>query len=202
MANFSLEDQYEGIVCGLDEVGRGPLAGPVVAACVIIPKEKRALPFIGDIKDSKKLSPAKRESLYAEIIQHFPYAIAEITPSEIDTINILQASLKAMKVAHDEIGGIEYALVDGNRAPELSSIAITVVKGDQKSKSIAAASIIAKVYRDRIMHSLAQEFPHYGWDRNSGYPTQEHRDAILKHGITSAHRKSFAPVRKFLETCQ
>lgn len=202
MTDFSLEDQCDGIVCGLDEVGRGPLAGPVVAACVVIPKDKRMLDFISEIQDSKKLSAKKREELYDKITTHFPYAIAEITPEEIDDINILQASLKAMKTAHDTLDNIEYALVDGNKAPQLSSQTTTVVKGDSKSKTIAAASIIAKVHRDRIMLALSKQYPHYGWSNNSGYPTKQHRAAIQEHGITPHHRKSFAPVRNFIESQQ
>ncbi len=202
MTDFSLEDQCDGIVCGLDEVGRGPLAGPVVAACVIIPKDKRMLDFISEIQDSKKLSAKKREELYDKITTHFPYAISEITPEEIDDINILQASLKAMKTAHDTLDNIEYALVDGNKAPQLSSQTMTVVKGDSKSKTIAAASIIAKVHRDRIMLALSKQYPHYGWSNNSGYPTKQHRAAIQEHGITPHHRKSFAPVRNFIESQQ
>lgn len=202
MTDFSLEDQCDGIVCGLDEVGRGPLAGPVVAACVIIPKDKRMLDFISEIQDSKKLSAKKREELYDKITTHFPYAIAEITPEEIDNINILQASLKAMKTAHDTLDNIEYALVDGNKAPPLSSQTMTVVKGDSKSKTIAAAAIIAKVHRDRIMLALSKQYPHYGWSNNSGYPTKQHRAAIQEHGITPHHRKSFAPVRNFIESQQ
>lgn len=202
MTDFSLEDQYDGTVCGLDEVGRGPLAGPVVAACVVIPKDKRMLDFISEIQDSKKLSLKKREELYDKITTHFPYAISEITPEEIDDINILQASLKAMKTAHDTLDNIEYALVDGNKAPQLSSQTTTVVKGDSKSKTIAAASIIAKVHRDRIMLALSKKYPHYGWSSNSGYPTKQHRAAIQEHGITPHHRKSFAPVRDFIESQQ
>lgn len=202
MTDFSLEDQCDGIVCGLDEVGRGPLAGPVVAACVVIPKDKRMLDFISEIQDSKKLSLKKREELYDKITTHFPYAISEITPEEIDEINILQSSLKAMKTAHDTLDNIEYALVDGNKAPQLSSQTTTVVKGDSKSKTIAAASIIAKVHRDRIMLALSKQYPHYGWSNNSGYPTKQHRAAIQEHGITPHHRKSFAPVRNFIESQQ
>ena len=204
MPDFSYEDNCDisgnARVCGLDEVGRGPLAGPVVASCVVIPKEKRGLDFVADLNDSKKLSPQKREYLYDKIMEHFPCSIAEISPEEIDEINILQASLKAMKLAHDKVGAIEYALVDGNKAPNLSSNITTIVKGDSKSKSIAAASILAKVHRDRIMLKLARQYPHYGWESNSGYPTKQHREAIIEHGITEHHRKSFAPVRKFIES--
>lgn len=199
MADFSLEEQYDGIVCGLDEVGRGPLAGPVVAACVIIPAEKRKLEFIADIKDSKKLSAKKRDALYQDIIENFPYSICEIAPKEIDQINILQASLKAMKDAHDAMDTtIDVALVDGNKAPDLESKAVTVVKGDTKSKTIAAASILAKVHRDRLMHRLDKECPQYGWAKNSGYPTAQHRAALKEYGVTPYHRQSFAPVRELL----
>ena len=202
VADFSLEDKYSGIVCGIDEVGRGPLAGPVVAACVIIPNNMRNLDFVVDIRDSKKVSSKKREYLFEKITSIFPYAISEISPQEIDKINILQASLLAMKKAHDQIEGIENSLVDGNKTPDIRSNAIAVIKGDQKSKSIAAASIIAKVYRDRIMSDISKEYPHYGWNRNSGYPTKEHREALLIHGVTAHHRRSFKPVSDIIESEQ
>ncbi len=203
MPDFSIENQYEGVVCGLDEVGRGPLAGCVVAACVIIPKDMRKLDFIDDINDSKKLSAKKRDYLYDKIMEHLPCSIAEISPQEIDEINILQASLKAMKLAfeklnHIDLNHIDHALVDGNKAPALPCSVTTVIKGDSKSKSIAAASIIAKVYRDRIMIELDKECPQYGWASNSGYPTAKHRAAIEEFGITDYHRKSFAPVKRFI----
>ncbi len=199
MPDFSLENQYEGIICGLDEVGRGPLAGPVVGACVIIPKDMRKLDFVTDINDSKKLSAKKREYLYNKIIEYFPHAIIEISPQEIDKINILKASLKAMKLACEEIGKIDHALVDGNKAPALPCDLTTIVKGDSKSKTIAAASIIAKVHRDRIMKKLSEQYPHYGWANNSGYPTAQHRAAIEQFGITEHHRKSFAPIKNFVQ---
>ncbi|MGH1376849.1 MAG: ribonuclease HII [Alphaproteobacteria bacterium] len=202
MTDFSLEEEHTGTVCGLDEVGRGPLAGPVVAACVVIPKGKRTLDFIADIQDSKKLSLKKREHLYQKITEHFPYAISEISPKEIDEINILQASLQAMKTAFNEIQDIDHALVDGNKAPDLSCPTTTVIKGDAKSKTIAAASIIAKVHRDRVMQNLANRHPHYGWANNSGYPTKQHREALIEYGITEHHRKTFAPVRKIIESQQ
>lgn len=205
MVDFALEDEFaceKDVICGIDEVGRGPLAGPVVAACVVIPKKIRHEEFILHVKDSKKLSLRKREQLFEEITTKCQYAIAEITPEEIDEINILQATLKAMKVSHDQISGVTHALIDGNKAPTLSSKTKTVIKGDQKSKSIAAASIIAKVYRDRIMLNLARQHPQYGWQTNSGYPTKQHRDAILQYGITSSHRKSFGPVKKIIESLQ
>lgn len=198
--DFSLEDQHEGVVCGLDEVGRGPLAGCVVAGCVVIPKHMRHFDFIADIRDSKKLSFKKLEYLNDKIIEHFPHAIVEISPQEIDEINILQASLKAMKLACEQTGGIDYALVDGNKLPKLPCPASAIVKGDAKSISIAAASIIAKTHRDRLMTRLAIEHPHYGWESNVGYPSPQHLAAIQKHGITPHHRKTFSPVRNFIES--
>jgi ribonuclease HII len=198
--DFSIEDQFEGTVCGLDEVGRGPLAGPVVAACVVISKNQRHHDFVSDIRDSKKLSDKKLDYLFHKITDHFSYAIAEISPQEIDEINILQASLKAMKLAHEKLNGIDHALVDGNKAPKLSCPVTTVVKGDSKSVSIAAASIIAKVYRDRIMTKLALGHPHYGWETNAGYPSPVHLVALEKYGITPYHRRSYAPVRRIIES--
>ena len=202
MVDFNLEDQHQGLVCGLDEVGRGPLAGPVVAACVIIPREKRTMDFVDHIRDSKKIAKKKREMLFAEICKNFPFAIEEVTPAEIDELNILQASLTAMSRAYKKTTEItpliEHALVDGNKIPDLPCKATAVIKGDNTSKTIAAASIVAKVYRDRIMQTLSDEYPHYGWERNSGYPTAEHRHALETHGITIHHRKTFAPVQRLL----
>lgn len=199
--DFAFEDRAGGIVGGLDEVGRGPLAGPVVAACVIIPLEYRSLDFVGKIRDSKALSVPVLNELYAAITENFFWSVSEVTPQEIDEINILQASLKAMKQSLESISGIipSYALVDGNQKPDLPCPTECVVKGDSRSVSIAAASILAKVHRDRLMERLAAEHPHYGWERNVGYPTTEHMEAIDRHGITPYHRKSFAPVRNFLE---
>lgn len=200
--DFFYENQHDGIVCGLDEVGRGPLAGAVVAACVVIPKKLRHLDFITDIRDSKKLSFKKLEYLYDCITGHLPFSIGEISPQEIDEINILQASLKAMKMAFEAVGSIDHALVDGNKLPNLLCPATAIVKGDAKSISIAAASIVAKVHRDRLMTRLAVNYPHYGWESNVGYPTATHLAAIEKHGISPHHRRSYAPVRRYLESHQ
>lgn len=209
--NFTLEDEHSLPVFGFDEVGRGPLAGPVVAACVHIPPETRTLGFVTRIRDSKKLAPIERETLAAIIAQHFVCGIAECSPAEIDSMNILQASLEAMRRAFQKVlppnGGRLgegetnkiIALIDGNKCPNLPCPAIPVIKGDSKSVSIAAASIIAKVHRDKIMKTLSVEYPGYGWDRNAGYPTQEHITAIRAHGITPHHRHAFAPVREYLE---
>jgi len=200
MPDFSLEDSIAGTVCGLDEVGRGPLAGPVVAACVHIPDRVREMSFMALVQDSKKLSKKRLEELSALIREHCAFAICESSPSEIDQINILQASLKSMRQAYAEMQlRADHALVDGRQTPSHMPCAVTpVIKGDSKSKSIAAASILAKHHRDEIMKRLAEEFPHYGWERNAGYPTREHVAAINKHGVTRHHRKSFRPVAEFL----
>ena len=222
--DFSIEDGFDGPVCGLDEAGRGPLAGPVVAACVYIPPDLRAAEWMTHVTDSKKLSHIKLEMLYAAITENCAFGIAEIAPQEIDRINILQASLKAMEISFSSFlhmqesisamapgpsmdpglrrddGNGWHALIDGNRIPaNLPCRASAIVKGDSKSKSIAAASILAKVTRDRIMRKLAAEFPHYGWDSNVGYPTEAHRNAISLYGITIHHRRSFEPVKGFLK---
>ena len=198
--DFSLEDQFDGPVCGLDEVGRGPLAGPVVAAAVVIPASVRAMDFIPHIRDSKKLGKKMLANLYAEITSHCQWGVVEISPQEIDKINIFQASLKAMREALHLLDLPQAALVDGKHIPQnMPCSAEAVIKGDSKSVSIAAASIIAKVTRDKIMCDLHEQHPHYGWNTNVGYPSQQHRDAIDAHGVTVHHRRSFAPVRNFLE---
>ncbi|MCC6598264.1 MAG: ribonuclease HII [Alphaproteobacteria bacterium] len=198
--DFCLEDGFNGPVCGLDEVGRGPLAGPVVAACVHIPEDSRTLPFVPRIRDSKKLSTIKLGELNTLIRQHCLWSIAEIGPEEIDEINILQASLKAMRLACAGAGQtFAHALVDGNRTPHaLPCPASAIIGGDARSISIAAASIIAKAHRDALMRELHAQHPYYGWDRNAGYPTAEHREAIMRHGITRHHRRSFGPVRGYI----
>lgn len=185
-------------VCGIDEVGRGPLAGPVVAACAFIPAEKLCHPVWKDVTDSKKLSPQKRDYLFEIIKSQCVYAVAEASVEEIDTLNIHHATLLAMKRAyrgvHEPIQ-VSLALIDGKFAPPLPCKTQTVVKGDATSLSIAAASIIAKVTRDRMMAQLHAEYPHYGWLTNAGYGTEEHMAGIAAHGITPHHRKSFAPCK-------
>lgn len=204
MADFSLETEYGDPACGIDEVGRGPLAGPVIAACVYIPPEKRELDFIALIKDSKKLSRARLEYCETHIKAHCLWGIGECSVEEIDRLNILQASLLAMERAFSAMpqpsGPGLKALVDGNRAPKnLPCPVYTIVKGDNRSKSIAAAAILAKTHRDSLMEDLHRRHPHYGWDANVGYPTLHHRTAIQEHGITPHHRKTFAPVRAYIE---
>ena len=183
------------VICGVDEVGRGPLAGPVVAAAVILPLDfPEALQ--ARIRDSKKMTAAAREKIYEPLMENCRYAIAEASVAEIDALNILWASMLAMQRAVAGLkSDIDMALVDGNRTPKLDCEACAIVKGDDISLSIAAASVIAKVYRDRLMQKLAREFPVYGWERNAGYGTSEHLQAVGRHGVTVWHRMTFAPVR-------
>ena len=192
---------YDGkIICGVDEVGRGPLAGPVIAAAAILPPGGLPAEISGQIRDSKKLSAAKREALFTPLTALCTYAIAEADVAEINRINILWASMLAMQRA---VAGLplqpDMALIDGNRCPQLPCAALAIVKGDDKSLSIAVASIIAKVTRDRLMTALAAQFPFYGWERNAGYGTTQHLDALRTHGATPWHRDSFAPVSEILK---
>ena len=169
--------------------------GPVVAAAVIIDRKKTPKEILEQINDSKKLSAKKREYLFHKIYEFSEVSIAECSVEEIDKINILQASLKAMQKAFDSLQTKpETALVDGNRPPKISCQIETVIKGDNHSISIAAASIVAKHYRDNLMKEIANDFPHYGWERNNGYGTAEHLKAINDYGITIHHRRSFSPV--------
>lgn len=183
-------------VAGVDEVGRGPLAGPVVAAAVILDPAK---PVEG-LADSKKLSEARREKL-AELIQKnaLAWALGRAEVEEIDSINILQASLLAMQRAVEGLKIAPHkALIDGNRCPRLACPSEAIIKGDSKIPAISAASIIAKVSRDREMVQLHREYPEYGLDRHKGYPTKFHLQALQRHGVRDIHRKSFAPVQKLL----
>ena len=199
--NYMLEKQWSGPVCGLDEAGRGPLAGPVMAACVFIPQESRRKRFWSKVTDSKKLTLAQREELYPYIVEYTAHGIAAADVNEIDDINILQASMLAMKrsmqqmVANFNIAP-EAALVDGNYPPKLDCTVKTVVKGDATSLSIAAASILAKVTRDRLMRELCLQYPQYGWSKNAGYGTPQHLEALRQFGPTIHHRRSFAPVQQ------
>ncbi|MBN2829239.1 MAG: ribonuclease HII [Candidatus Cloacimonetes bacterium] len=180
------------LVAGADEAGRGPLAGPVVAAAVILDRNY----VIEGINDSKKLSESRREALYEEIIQlAVAYAIEVIEPSEIDRINILEASLKGMEDSILHLSKTpSICLIDGNKLPRNLKLPMEcVIKGDGTYASIAAASILAKVTRDRMMIELDKEFPQYGFKSNKGYPTKEHLTAIQKHGVTRHHRLTYAP---------
>ena len=197
-ADFSIERETGGVIAGVDEAGRGPLCGPVVAAAVIFPSFDIDIPVV--IRDSKKMSAHQRRVAYDWITQNTVWATGECSAAEIDELNILWASMRAMERA---VAGLalrpDMCLIDGNRVPQnLQGRAI--VKGDAKSLSIAAASIIAKETRDKIMRELAEQFPMYGWDKNAGYPTAQHLTAIAKYGITQHHRKTFGPVANAIET--
>jgi ribonuclease HII len=185
--DLSIESNYQGVVAGVDEAGRGPLAGPVVAAAVIIDQNN----LIEGIKDSKKLSKNKREELYVKITQNYTWSIGVVEPKEIDEINILEATKKACVLAVEGlIKEPSVVIVDGNMKFSDQRF-VSYIKGDDRSISIAAASIIAKVTRDRMMELLHQEFPYYFWAKNSGYGTKEHISAIEKYGTSIHHRLSF-----------
>lgn len=201
MPDFSIEETFLGTVAGLDEAGRGPLAGPVAASAVIIDRNKIAPSLAAALNDSKKLTAKKRETLLLELENSeavtIGFALASV--AEIDEINILQASLLAMKRAFENLSiKPDFAIVDGNKPPKLICPVTTVVKGDAKSVSIAAASIVAKVRRDKIMSEIALEYPQYGFEKHAGYGTKSHIDAIVKYGITPHHRKTFAPIKNMV----
>lgn len=193
--SFNLENEsgYP-VVAGLDEAGRGPLCGPVVAGAVVFPKRDIEIPVI--IQDSKKMTPKQRAKAYDWIVNNTIWAVGQCSPREIDELNILWASMLAMKRAYDNLKcQVDFCLVDGNRVPEgLQGLA--VVKGDAKSMSIAAASIIAKETRDKIMTELSVQYPQYEWNKNAGYPTSSHLQAIEKYGINQHYRKTFGPIKE------
>lgn len=186
---------YDQPVAGVDEVGRGPLAGPVVAAAVIM--DTNNIP--NGINDSKKLSKKNRLKIADEIKKNSIYSIAEASVKEIDEINILQASLLAMKRAIEGLSKKPMTvLVDGKFKPKTNLPTHSIIKGDTQSISIAASSIIAKVYRDDLMKDFSKKYPEYLWEKNAGYGTKEHLLAIKKCGITPIHRKSFKPIHNIL----
>ena len=193
-AQLALFDRTRDLICGVDEAGRGPLAGPVVAAAVILDDLK---PIAG-LNDSKKLTEKRREKLYDEILaKALCCSIAEASVQEIDSLNILQATLLAMRRAVD---GLRLkpvkVLVDGNRLPVLDVRAEAIVQGDALVPAISAASILAKVHRDRMCAELHLQYPQYGFDRHKGYGTAEHLQALSEHGPSPWHRSSFAPVAR------
>lgn len=189
--DYSVESGLSGLVAGVDEAGRGPLAGPVVAAAVIL--DPRAIPE--GLNDSKKLSEQARERLFQHIYDCAIVGVGIATVEDIDRINVLHATMLAMERAIMSLSSVPaMALIDGNRAPKLDIPSQTIVGGDAKSVSIAAASVIAKVTRDRMMHELHMRHPEYAWDRNKGYGTAAHLEALRHHGPTPHHRRSFAPV--------
>lgn len=195
IADFSIENETgKKFIAGVDEAGRGPLCGPVVAAAVIFPNRDIEIPVI--IRDSKKMSAHMRAIAYDWITKNTIWATGQCSPAEIDELNILWASMRAMERAVASLSRApEICLIDGNRVPK-NLQGMAVVRGDAKSLSIAAASIIAKETRDKIMRELAVQFPQYGWEKNAGYPTAEHLTAIEKYGITKHHRKTFGPVKE------
>ena len=198
--DLSLEEAAGGRVAGVDEAGRGPWAGPVVAAAVVFDAGGPPAPLSAAITDSKLLKAERRAALQPAILACADAAIGIASVAEIDAMNILQATLLAMRravvrLAHPP----DLALVDGNHAPRLPCAVRTVVGGDRASLSIAAASIVAKVARDRLMARLALEHPGYGWERNAGYGTAEHQAGLARLGVTAQHRRSFRPIRALLE---
>jgi ribonuclease HII len=201
MPDFKIERRCAGLVCGVDEAGRGPLAGPVVAAAVVLDLRRFPRTLRDRLDDSKVLTIEEREVCYRALRRCLDRGAARIgvgaaSVPEIDRINILRAALLAMTRAVADLGvRPDTALVDGDIAPPLTCAIQTVVKGDGLSFSIAAASVVAKVTRDRIMRRLAPRYPGYGWETNVGYATQEHGEAIRRLGVTRHHRRSFAPVR-------
>ena len=182
-------------MCGIDEAGRGPWAGPVVASAVIL--DPKNIPQ--GLNDSKKLNEVKREALFDPIMQSSEVGVGIVSAAEIDDLNILQATFIAMQRAFAQLKiKPDFALIDGNKSPKLICKTQTIISGDAKSLSIAAASIIAKVTRDRIMHVLDQTYPRYGFARHKGYGTVAHAAALAKHGPCEEHRKSFKPIALLL----
>ena len=195
--NLSLFEHDNHVICGVDEAGRGPLAGPVFAAAVILDPAK---PIAG-LRDSKKLSEARRDALAIEIRRDaLAWCIAQCSEAEIDRLNILQATMLAMRRA---IEGLQVqptlALIDGNRCPVVAVLTEAVVKGDDKVPAISAASILAKTARDAALMQLHRQYPEYAFDRHKGYPTALHLERLRLHGVSPVHRTSYAPVRAVLE---
>jgi ribonuclease HII len=204
MPDFTIEDTLPGIVCGIDEAGRGPWAGPVVAGAVILDRVRLDPALARGLDDSKKLSAPKREAMFAALQAGVEagtvrMATGSASVEEIDRLNILQATFLAMGRACAGLGlNPDHALVDGNGLPPLPCPATAVIKGDQRSLTIAAASIAAKVTRDATMAALDADFPGYGFARHAGYGTSAHREALERLGVTPHHRKSFAPIHNIL----
>ena len=193
--DYSVEAATAGPVAGIDEAGRGPLAGPVVAAAVIL--DPAAIP--DGIDDSKRLARPCREALCEALLACARVGVGAASAAEVDRLNVLAATLLAMRRATARLGEVPaLARVDGNQAPALPCRVRTLVGGDRLSLSVAAASIVAKVTRDGLMARLARAYPGYGWERNAGYGTAEHREALSRLGVTPHHRATFAPVRKIL----
>lgn len=203
MDNWKYEKELydEGIeyIGGVDEVGRGPLIGPVVAACCVLPKDF----CLEGLTDSKKISEKKRNIYYDYIIKNcLAYGVGIVSPEEIDKINIYEASRKAMMIAIKEVQkkmDLQHVLVDAMPLPDLKIPSTSIIKGDLKSISISAASVIAKVTRDNMMIELDKKYPNYGYAKHKGYPTKAHIEAINKYGLIDGYRKTYGPVKEVLE---
>lgn len=186
------------IIGGTDEAGRGPLYGPVVAACVVLPQNFK----LDGLNDSKKLTEKKRNIFYDYIVKNTIYGIGVVFPEEIDKINIYEASRKAMIIAIKQVQKqikLEYVLSDAMPI-EIDIPVLPIVKGDAKSITIAAASVIAKVTRDRMLYEIDKKYPEYGFKNHKGYPTKKHLEAINKYGLIDGYRKTYGPIKKYIET--
>ncbi len=206
MPSWDIENKIGGAVCGVDEAGRGPWVGPVAAGAVMFLSREINPEILAQIDDSKKLTAKKREKIYDLLLEEaragrLTYGIGLASAAEIDELNILQATFLAMKRAVEKLKPQpQHALIDGNRLPiEFSCPTSCYIGGDAKSYSIAAASILAKVYRDDLMKELAQKYPGYGFEKNAGYGTKDHVEGLQKYGVTPEHRKSYKPIKEFLE---
>lgn len=192
---ISLGRKSGAVICGIDEAGRGPLAGPVVACAAILPLDGVSTRLLGALDDSKRLSAEVREAVAAKLHAKAIYALGEASVEEIDRHNILRATFLAMRRAFEALPVQPvHAIIDGNMKPGVPCAETTIIEGDHLSYSIAAASILAKVARDKMMRELHEEHPRYGWEHNAGYGTREHRAAIEAYGLTPHHRVSFKPV--------
>ena len=207
MPDFSLEESLglssSAVIIGVDEVGRGPLAGPVTAAAVFVDRQKITLDLSTKIDDSKKIPQKKRATISKQIEGIAIIGIGWASSGEIDQLNILEATMIAMQRAvlslrKQIILDPDYILIDGNKVPSFDFPSKAIVRGDEKSLSIAAASIVAKSKRDAFMTSLSKLYPCYGWEKNAGYGTREHLVAIERNGITAHHRRSFKPIANYL----
>lgn len=206
MPTWEIENQTGHAVCGVDEAGRGPWVGPVVAGAVMFLSRDINPEILAQIDDSKKLSAKKREKLYDLLLKeaeigHLTYGIGSASAAEIDALNILQATFLAMRRAVQQLQPQpQHALIDGNRLPtDFCCATSCYIGGDARSYSIAAASILAKVYRDNLLKDLALKYPGYGFEKNAGYGTKDHIEGLKKYGVTPEHRKSYKPVKELLE---
>lgn len=205
MPDFEIENSIDAIVAGIDEAGRGPWAGPVVAGAVVILDQNIEKSLLEGLDDSKKLSAKKREILYHKLFEEqekgrVSIGIGEASSQEVDQFNILQATFLAMRRATEALKvKPEAAIIDGNQNPKnFPCKTKTVIKGDAKSFSISAASIVAKVYRDHLMSEMAKKYPYYAFEKNAGYGTAAHIEGLEKYGVTPVHRVSYKPIRKIL----